>query len=183
VLSHVGTLAPPGEYELNLCFLRLTRVHNPNGKSISSAVSVQLVAESPYTLQLARLSPKIAAYHGGICIHIKFMIPWASPSNSPNDITICSAVFTQVTAQCHILYNLATPSPLKIAPSHGVSGPQCNTWYPGPTKVLNSNGISIGSAVFAGLSSVTDRPTDQSTWLVTIDRIYVRSTGDTPNNM
>jgi len=49
--------------------------------------------------------------------------------------------------------------PLKIAPSHGVSGPQCNAWYPGPTHILNSNGISIGSAIFAGLSSVTDRQT------------------------
>ena len=29
----------------------------------------------------------------------------------------------------------------------------------GPIRVLNPNGISIGSAVFAGLTSVTDRQT------------------------
>jgi len=29
------------------------------------------------------------------------------------------------------------------------------------TRVLNPNGILIGSAVFAGLTSVTNRPTDQ----------------------
>jgi len=52
-----------------------------------------------------------------------------------------------------------------------------NTWFPGPTRVLNPNGISIGSAVFAGLTSVTDRPTDHATRLVTIDRIYVRTYG------
>jgi len=32
---------------LNLCFLRPTRVLNPNGKSICSAVSVQIAAKSP----------------------------------------------------------------------------------------------------------------------------------------
>ena len=43
--------------------LQLNGVHNPNGKSIGSAVFVQLTAESPYTLQLAHLSPKIAPSH------------------------------------------------------------------------------------------------------------------------
>jgi len=32
------------------------------------------------------------------------------------------------------------------------SGPPYNTWFPGPTQVLNPNGILIGSAVFAGLN-------------------------------
>jgi len=40
------------------------------------------------------------------------------------------------------------------------SGPPSNTWFPGPTKVLNPSSISIGSAIFAGLTSVTDRPPD-----------------------
>jgi len=38
--------------------------------------------------------------------------------------------------------------------------------------------FSIGSAVFTGLTSVTDRQTDHATRLVTTDRFYVRSTGD-----
>jgi len=42
-----------------------TQVHNPNGKSIGSAVAAQPLAESPYTLQRATLSPKIAASQGG----------------------------------------------------------------------------------------------------------------------
>jgi len=41
-------------------------VHNPNSKSIGSAVIAQLTAESPYTLQWPLLSPKIAHSHGGI---------------------------------------------------------------------------------------------------------------------
>ena len=67
---------------------------------------------------------------------------------------------------------MGLPFPLKIALSHGGSGPPSNTWFSGPTQVLNPNGISIGSAVLAGLTSVTDRPTDHATQSVTIDRIY-----------
>jgi len=42
------------------------RVHNPNGKSIGSAVSAQLTAESQYTVQWAPLSPKIAPSYGDL---------------------------------------------------------------------------------------------------------------------
>jgi len=41
-----------------------------------------------------------------------------------------------------------------------------NTWFLGPTWVLNQNGILIGSSVFAGLTNVTDRQTDQQTTLL-----------------
>jgi len=41
----------------------------------------------------------------------------------------------------------------------GGTEPPSNTWFPGPTRVLNPNGISISSAVLAGLTSVTDRQT------------------------
>ena len=65
-----------------------------------------------------------------------------------------------MTAECP--YTLQWDAlPLKIVPSHGGSGPPSNTWFPGPSRVLNPNSISIGSAVFAGLTSVTDRQTSQ----------------------
>ena len=41
-----------------------------------------------------------------------------------------------------------------------------HTWFPGPTQVHNPNGISIGPAVFAGITSVTDRPTERPTEVV-----------------
>ena len=44
--------------------------------------------------------------------------------------------------------------------------PPTNTWFLGPTRVHNPDGISIGSAVFAGLTIVTDRPTDRQTTLL-----------------
>jgi len=37
-----------------------------------------------------------------------------------------------------------------------------NTRFLVPTRVHNPNGISIGSAVFVGLTTVTDRPTDHA---------------------
>jgi len=57
-----------------------------------------------------------------------------------------------------------------------------STWFLGPTPVLNPNSISIVSAVFAGLTSVTDR---QTTLLpsVTIGCIYICSTAMQPNNV
>ena len=50
----------------NTRFLRPIRAHNPNGISIGLAVFAQMTAESPYTLERAPLSPKIAHPHRGI---------------------------------------------------------------------------------------------------------------------
>jgi len=69
-------------------------------------------------------------------------------------------------------YNI---SPSKL-PSHGGFGPPSNTWFHGPAPVHTPNGISINSAIFAGLKIVTDSPTyrqtDHATPSVTISRIY-----------
>ena len=64
------------------------------------------------------------------------------------------------------LYFTMAPLFPKIATSHGGSGPASNTWFLGPTRVLNANGISIASAVFARLTSMTDRQTDRQTMLL-----------------
>jgi len=72
--------------------------------------------------------------------------------------------------------------PLEGAPfPWGILTPS-NTWFPGPTKVLNPKGSSIGAAVFAGLISVTDRSTDHATRSVRIGRIYARSIAMRPKN-
>jgi len=58
-------------------------------------------------------------------------------------------------------------------------GPPSNTWFHEPTRVLNPNGISIRSAVFAGLTSVTGRYTSPvtSTFDSTATRIMLNSYG------
>jgi len=60
------------------------------------------------------------------------------------------------------------------------AGPS-NIRFVGLTEVPNPNGISIGSAVVAGLTTMTDRQTDRqtdhATPSVTISRIYVLRCG------
>ena len=93
------------------------------------------------------------------------MIPTAHPRPQiKNGIPIGSAVFAQTTVEC--LYTLqwdAHSLPKNCPFPLGGSGPPSNTWFPGPTQILNPNGSSIGAAVFAGLTSVTDRPIDRPT--------------------
>jgi len=67
-----------------------------------------------------------------------------------------SAAFAQMTTKCPYTLQWFAYFPLKIAPSDVGIWTSCNTWFIGPTRVLNPNGNLIVSAVFAGLSSVTD---------------------------
>jgi len=76
-------------------------------------------------------------------------------------------------------FTMVLPSPQNCPSLWGIWTPS-NTWFHGPTRVINPNDISIGSAVFAELTTVTDRQTDHATRSVTIDRIYVRSTAMRP---
>jgi len=76
-------------------------------------------------------------------------------------MSVGSAVFAQLTAECPYTLQWDAPFPLKIAPSHGGPGTSSNTWFPVPTRVHNTNGILIGSAIFAGFTSVTDQQTER----------------------
>jgi len=51
------------------------------------------------------------------------------------------------------LYFQWVPLSSKIAQSHGGSGPPFNTWFLGPIEAHNPNGISIGSVVFAQMTT------------------------------
>ena len=75
------------------------------------------------------------------------------PTYNPNGITIGSAVFAQVTAECPYTLQWAILPPSKLPLTMGIWTP-LNTRFPGPTGVLNRNGISSGSAVFAALTTV-----------------------------
>jgi len=88
---------------------------------------------------------------------------WPIQAHNPNGISIGSSVFAQMTAEC--LYTLQWDAlfPLKIAASHGGIWTPSNTWFFRPIRVLNPNVISIGPAVSAGLTIVTDRQTDKQT--------------------
>jgi len=95
--------------------------------------------------------------------------------HNPNGTSIGSAVLAQLTAESpHTYIGLFFPSKLSLP--MGVSGPPSNTWFlaptalkiarshggsrpqflPGPTLVLNPNGISISPAIFA--QTTAERP-------------------------
>ena len=101
------------------------------------------------------------------------MLPWTyTRVQKPNGISIGSAVFAQLTGEGRYSLQLAapSPSPLKLCLPIRRSGPTSNTWFFGPIRVHNPNGISIGSAVLHGsLLRQTDRPTDNATRAVTIN--------------
>jgi len=55
----------------------------------------------------------------------------------------------------------------QIAPPHllGGYGPLLNTWFLGPTRVHNPNGLPIGPAAFVGLTVVSNRQTHRPCYI------------------
>ena len=148
----MGDLGPS-----NTCFLGPARVHNPNIISIGSAVFAQLMAECCYTLQQAAPFPLIITPSHGGSGPASNTIALPIRAHNPNGISIESAVFAQITAECPYTLQLDAPCPPSKLPLRmGVCGPLSNTWFPGPTRVLNPNGILIASAIFSRLTSVAD---------------------------
>jgi len=87
------------------------------------------------------------------------MIPWAHSSPQPKRHLDGFSRFCADAAECPYTLQWDANFPLKIALPMRRSGPPSNTRFLGLTRVLKPNGILIGLAVFAGLTSVTDRQT------------------------
>jgi len=73
------------------------------------------------------------------------------------------------------------PPPKKMPIRTGRFGPPFSTWFLGPSRIHNPNGISIGSAVFAGYTTVTDRPTDHARYSI-CNNGRIRTTSMRPKN-
>jgi len=80
------------------------------------------------------------------------MMPGAMQAHNLNS----TSMFAQMTAEYPYTLQWFACFPLKIAPSHVGIWTSCNTWFIGRTRVRNANGNLIVSAIFAGLTSVTD---------------------------
>jgi len=133
------------------------QVHNPNLDQFSHFCTDHGIVTILYNgLPLPPL--KIKPSHGGSRPHLTRFLGKRHPDRL--------AVFAQTTTECPYILQWDAPFRLEISPSHGGSGHPINIWFLGPTQVLNPNSISIGSAVFVGLTSVTDRPTDRQTMLL-----------------
>jgi len=116
-----------------------------------------------------------------------FLSTCGPPSNTrflgtsePTTLTASQSVQPFLHRSVPILYNGTSLSP-KNAPSHGEVWTPISYMVPWAHQSPQPIGISIGSAVFAGLTNVTDRPTDHATRSVTRPHLYVRSTAMRPN--
>jgi len=109
-----------------------------------------------HTRHLASLSVYCYATHASLGPSVS-KFPMQSRSTQP---------FLHSSRQRVVILCMGPPlSPLKIDASHGGSEPYLImvSW---PTRAHSPNDISIGSAVFAGLTTVTDRQTDRQTTLL-----------------
>jgi len=105
----------------NVCFLGPTRVHNPNGDSIGSAIFAQFTAEC------RRACPQNVPYGMSLVYTLKIVpirlgrsgpkwVPWAYPSPQPKLLLDRFSHFC--TGKCRLTTRRPF-SPLKIAPSYG----------------------------------------------------------------
>ena len=125
-----------------------------HGKSIGSPVLAQLTAESPYA-------------YNGLFFPSKLPLPMGYLDSNLGPLKYSTQTASRSVHPClhrrpqsvPILYNGTPLPPSKLPLPMRRSGSPSNIWFPGPTRVLNPNGISIASAIFAGLTSVTDRQT------------------------
>ena len=152
------------------------RAFNSNGISIGSSVFAQMTAECLY------FTLRITPFHGGIWTPIQYMVPWAhltlqSKWHLDQFSHFCRAqqcdrqtdqqtTSTYIVLQCSLIItsgqsNLTT---CRIAAAHGrfsdirQLAPLCtslNTCILGPTQVHNQNSISISSAIFAQIMTVS----------------------------
>ena len=120
--------------------------------------------QSLYTLQWAP-SPKIAPSHGGSGPHLTHCA-LGPPKSITQRASRSVQPFLQGSRQNVPILQNGPPFSQTNCHYHGGIRTPSNTWFLGSTRVLNPNAISIGSAVFAGLTTVTDRQTDRQTTLL-----------------
>ena len=147
--------------------LGLTLPDNPNGVSISSAIIAQFTSEC----RRACRTPQNYPFPRGSVPPCNTWFLGTTQLSIPNGISIGSAIFCTDDRRVSLYCTMGRPFPSQNCPFPWGCGLPSNTWFPEPTRVFNPNSISIGSAVFAGLTTVTDqqtnwqtdRPTDRQT--------------------
>jgi len=170
VSFHKGTLAPPGEYDWTCAsFGALKSTTDTANGSVQSFLH-SLWQKVPILYNGRPCPPELPLLMGDLDLPCNTWCFRPKRVHNPNDTSISSAIFAQMTVEC--LYSLQWFAcfPLKIAPSHVGIWTSFNTWFIGPTRVHKANAKLIVSAVFAGLTSVTDwqsdRPTDRPRYSV-----------------
>jgi len=113
--------------------------------------SVQLFSHRwPQSVPFSKKLP-LSVWGSGTLSNTWFPRPMRA--HNSNGISIGSAIFAHahMTAECLCTLLWDAPFPSKFPLPMAGYGLLSNTWFQGNTQVLNPNGMSIGSAVFAGL--------------------------------
>jgi len=95
---------------------------------------------------------------GGANVHPHVTHASLGPPESTTQTAFRSVQPFLLSLQHSAVHARACFSPKKLPLCMGRSGLPSNTWFLEPTRVLNPNGIAIGLAVFAGLTTMTDKP-------------------------
>jgi len=164
VSFHKGTLAPPVEYDWTCASFGPLESTTETGNG-SVQPFLHSLQQEVSILYNGRPSTRIAPSHGDLDLPCNAWCFRPMRVHNPNGTSIGSVVFAQMTAECLYTLQWFACFSLKIAPSHVGIWTSCNTWFIGRTWVRNANGNFV-SAVFAGLTSVTERQTDRQTMLL-----------------
>jgi len=165
----------------NTCFLGPTRVYTPKRHVDGfSRFFGQHTGECPVLYNVPLLSPQNCPCTWGSGPQSNTCFIGPSPLSVPNGISIGSAVFAQLTAELLYALQWAASFPSNLPLPMGI-WTSSNTWFLGLTRVHNPNGMSICSAFLQGLRTrQTDRQTAHAIPILSIGRIYVRSTAMRP---
>jgi len=101
------------------------------------------------------------AHHGGGQIFLTVTDWWIEMLL---DILLLNPDISSFCEHCSTAYRKIPTSSMKNAPSHKIWA-LCDTWFLEPDGINTSNSISISSAVFMGLASVSSTHTDRMTML------------------
>jgi len=117
----------------------------------------------------------------------QWALSWAHPSHQPKRHLDQFGRFCTVHYRVSLYFTMGPHFPPQNCPLPWGTWTPMNIWFLGPTQVLNPNGISIGSAIFARLTTVTDIQKDRltedhCTRSIAIGCTYICSTAMQPNN-
>jgi len=151
-----GHIGATWRIRLNLCFLQ----HTAQMANRSVQPFLHSWQQKVAILYNGQPSPKIVASRWGSGPHrIHDSLSQTEPTvqTASRLVQLFSYRWPQSVPK---LYNGTPLSPQNCPFPWGIWAPS-NTWFPGPTQVLNPNGILIiiSSAVLVGLTSVTDQQT------------------------
>jgi len=156
VPSWEDTLPPPGEYDWT-CASFGPLESTP--QTANQSVQPFLHRRKCLYFTMGAPSHKNCPFPWGDLDPLSNMIPWAHASPQPKQHLYWFSRFCKMIAECPYTLQWSAHFRSKLSHPMGASGPRCNTLFLGPTRVLNPNGISIASAVFAAsLMWQTDRP-------------------------